>query len=103
MLPVANLLVTEYKWHLTLLSGKCSTGGFTILFFLSSKAICCSSLHINCLPFLVKSYIGFSNLCTAGQNIFREFTIPAKLLNPLTVTGGLNFVKASNLLLNVVI
>ena len=44
--------------------------------------------------------MGFSNICNFGQNILRKFTIPTKLLLPLTVVGGHNFCIASNLLLN---
>ena len=99
-LPVANLFASEYKWNLPLLSGKCSTGSFTNLHFISSKAIYYSSPHINCLPFLAKSYIGFSYFCSSGQNILRKFTISMKLLHPLTVIGRINFWIASNLLLN---
>ena len=73
------------------LSGKCSTGSITNLHFISSKAICCSCPHINCLTFLVKSYIGCNNFCTSGQNILRKFTIPAKPLHPVTVIGSLTF------------
>ena len=58
----------------------------------------CSSPHITCLPFLVKSFIDFNNFCNSEQNILKKFTIPAKLLHPLTVTGGFNFLTASNLL-----
>ena len=55
---------------------------------------------MNCFPFLLKSYIGFNSFCNSGQNILRKFTIPAKLLHPLTVVGGCYFWIASNLLLN---
>ena len=50
-------------------------------------------------PFLVKSYIGFNNLCNSGQNILKKFTIPAKCLQPFGVVGGCSFCTASNLLL----
>ena len=53
---------------------------------------------MNCLPFLVESYIDLSNLCNSGQNILRKLTIPAKLLQPFGVVGGLNFCMASSLL-----
>ena len=66
---------------------------------MSSNAFYCSSPHMNCLPFLVKSYIGFSNFCNSGQNILRKFTIPVKLLHPFAVVGGYNFCIASNLFL----
>ena len=56
--------------------------------------------HMNCLPFLVKSYIGFNNFCNSGQIILKKFTIPVSLLYPLAVVGGCNFYMASNLLLN---
>ena len=34
-LPVANLLVSEYKWNLSVLFGLCKTGGFIILCLIS--------------------------------------------------------------------
>ena len=83
-----------------MLSGKCYTGSFINLHFISSNDVCWSSPHMNCLLFLVKSYIGFNNFCYSRQNILRKFTIPAILLHPLTVVGGCNFYIASNLLLN---
>ena len=98
-LPVANLLISEYKWNLSVLLGKCNNGGLIILGFISLNAIYCSSLHMNCLPFLVKSYIGFNNLCNSRQNILRKFTIPVKCLYLLNVVGSCNFYIASNLLL----
>ena len=73
-------------------------GSLINLHFISSKAVCCSSPHINCLPFLVKSYIGFSNFCNLGQHLLLMFTIPAKLLHPLNVVVNLHFCIASNLL-----
>ena len=51
-----------------LLSGRCNTGGFINLLFISLEAICCSSPYMNCLPFLVRSYIGFNNFCNSRQN-----------------------------------
>ena len=54
---------------------------------------------MNCLPFPVKSYIGFSNFCNSGQTLLRKFTIPVKLLHPFAVVGGCNFCIASNLFL----
>ena len=80
--------------------GICRTGGFTNLCLISSNASCCSFPHTNCLPFLVRSYIGFNNFYNSGQNILRKFTTPVKLLHFLTVVGGCNFYVASNLFLN---
>ena len=97
---MANLLVSEYKWNLPVVLGICKTVGFTNLCLISSNASCCSFHHINCLPFLVRLYIGFNNFCNPGQNILRKFTIPAKLLQPLAVVGGCNFCIAYNLFLN---
>ena len=97
---MAKPLVPQYKWNIPMLLGKCKTGGFINLHFISSNAVCCSFSNMNCLPFLVKSYICFNNFCSSGQNILRKFTIPTKLLHPLTVVDGCNFCMASNLLLN---
>ena len=69
------------------------------LCFISSNASCCSFPHMNCLPFLVKLYIGLSNFCNSGQNILRKFTIPAKLLQLFGVVGYHNFYMPSSLLL----
>ena len=55
---------------------------------------------MNCLPFLVKSYIGLSSFCNSRQTILRKLTIAAKLLQPFGVVGGLNFCIALSLLLN---
>ena len=52
---------------------------------------------MNCLPFLVKSYIDLSNLCNSGQKMLRKLTIPAKLLQPFGVVSGLKFYMASSL------
>ena len=82
---MANLLVFEYKWNLPVLYGKFNIGGFCNLFLISPKAFCCCSLQINCLPFLVKSYIGFNSICKSGQNKRKKVTMPAKLLQSLTV------------------
>ena len=98
-LPVAILLVSEYRINLPFLLGILRTGGFNILFFVLPKASCCSFSHGNGLPFLVRSYMGFSNFCNSGQNILTKLTIPAKLLQPFGVTVGFNFWIASNLLL----
>ena len=61
--------------------------------------MCCSSPHMNCLPFLAKSYIGFNNFCNSGQNILRKLTIPAKFLQPVSVVGSCKFCIVSNPLL----
>ena len=37
--------------------------------------------HINYLPFLVKSYIGFNNFCYARQNKLKKFPIPVIFYN----------------------
>ena len=95
VLPVTNLLVSEYSWNHPCLLGRCKTGGLCSLHFISSKAFCCSSPQINCLPFLVRSYMGFKSLWSSGQNILTKFTIPAKLWQPLIVVGGFNFWIAS--------
>ena len=87
-LPVANLLVSEYKRNHSVLFDICKTGGFINLHLISSNESCCSPSQLNGLPFLVKSYIGFSSFCNSGQNILRKFTIPAKFLHPLGVFGG---------------
>ena len=55
---------------------------------------------MNCLPFLVKLYIDFNNICKSGKNILRKFIIPVKLLHSLTVECSCSFCTASNLLLN---
>ena len=99
MQPVANLLVSEYKWNLPVLLGICRTGGLINLHLSSSNESCCSLPQINGLPFLVKSYIGFNNFCNSGQNLLRKLTIPAKLLHPFTVVEGCSFCIASNQLL----
>ena len=57
-----NLLVSEYSWNCPCLLGRCKTGGLCSLCLILSKAFCCSSPQINCLPFLVRSYIGFKSL-----------------------------------------
>ena len=75
-----------------------NTGGFCNLHFISSKASCCSSSQTNCLPFLIKSYIGFNNLCNSGQNMLTKLTIPAKLFHCLAVVGAFIFCITSNLL-----
>ena len=100
VLHVANLLVSEYRWNLPVLLGRCNTGGLINLCFISSNAIFHSFPHMNCLPFLGKSYIGSLSFFNCSHNILRRFTIPAKLLQPLTVVGGCNLCIASNLLLN---
>ena len=97
---MANLLVSEYKWNLPALLGKCHTSSLINLHFISSNAICYFFSHINCLPFPTKSYIGFNNFYISGKNILRKFIIPMKLLHPLTAVGGCNFCITSNLLLN---
>ena len=55
---------------------------------------------MNCLPFFVTSYIGFSHFCNFGQNILRNLTIPVKHLHPFTFDSGCNICIASNLLPN---
>ena len=97
-LPVANLLLSEYKWNLPVVFGMCKTGGLINLCLISSKESCCSFPQRNGLPFLVRSYIGFNNFCSSGQNMLRKLTILAKLLHPITVVGGCNVCIASNLL-----
>ena len=67
------------------------TVGLTNLHLISSKESCCSFPQTNGLPFLVKSYIGFNNFCSSGQNMLRKLTIPAKLLHPFTVVGVVIF------------
>ena len=99
-LPVAYLLVSEYKWNLPLPSAKCSIGDFCNLILISSNADCCSCPQTNCLSFLVKSYMGFKSVYKSGQNMLQKFTIPVKLLQPLTVVGGCNLWMTSNLLHN---
>ena len=88
------------KWNLPVVCGICITEGLTKLHLISSKESCCSFPQTNGLPFLVKSYMSFSNFCSSGQNILRKFTIPAKLLHPFTVVGGCSFWIPSNLLLS---
>ena len=90
-LPVAYLLVSEYNRNLPLLSGILKTGGFSNLLLISSNAFCCSSPQTNGLPFLINSYIGFSNFCSSGQNMLTKFTMPAKLLQPFWFVGGFSF------------
>ena len=90
-LPVANLLVSKYKWNLSVLFGIYKTGGFISLHLISSNESCCSFPQLNGLHFLVKLYIGFNNFCSSGQNILRKFTIPAKLQHPFAVLGGVVF------------
>ena len=97
-LPVVNLLVSEYKGNLPVAFGMCKMGGLINLCLISSKESCCSFPQINGLPFLVKSYMGFKNFCSSGQNMLRKLTIPAKLLHLFTVVGGCNFCIASYLL-----
>ena len=75
-------------WHV-------QTGGFCNLCFISSNAFSCSTPQTNCLPFLVKSFIGFNNFCNSGQNILTKLTIPAKLLHCLAVVGCFIFCIAS--------
>ena len=99
MLPVANLLVSEYKWNLPIVLGIYKTGGLINLHLISLKESCCSFPQANGLPFLVKSYIGFNNFCNSGQNIIRKLTIHTKLLHPFAVVGGCSLCIASNLLL----
>ena len=43
-----------------------------------SNASCCSLPHMNCLPFLVKSYIGFSSFCNSRQNILKKINHSCK-------------------------
>ena len=62
VLPVANLLVSKYKWNLPVLFGICNTSGFISLLLISSNESCCSFPQLKGLPFLVKSYIGFSEI-----------------------------------------
>ena len=78
----------------------CNIGTLTHLSFISSNASCCSLPHINCLPFLVKLYIGLSIFCNSGQNILKIFIIPAKILQPFGVVGSCILCIASTLLLN---
>ena len=87
-LPAANVLVSEYKWDLSVLFGICKTGGFINLHLISSNESCWSLPQLNGLPFLVKSYIGSYSVCSSGQNILGKFTIPAKLLHTLGAFGG---------------
>ena len=94
-LPVANLLVSEYSWNHPCLLGKCKTGGLCSLHLISSKAFCCSSSQRNCLPFLVRSYMGFNSFWSLGQNILTKFTIPANPRQTLIVVGDFNFWIAS--------
>ena len=85
-LPVANVVVSEYKWNLPVVFGICKTGGLINLHALfPQRNSCCSFPHTNGLPFLVKSYMGFNNFCNSGQNMLRTFTIPAKHLHPFTI------------------
>ena len=42
VLPVTNLLVSEYKGNLPVLFGMCNTGGFINLHFISPNESCCS-------------------------------------------------------------
>ena len=72
--------------------------GLINLHLIPYNKFCCSFLQTNGLPFLIKSYMGFNNFCSSGQNILRKFTIPTKLLHPFTVVGGCSFCIASNLL-----
>ena len=97
-LPVADLLLSEYKWNLAVVFGMCKTGGLINLHLISSKESCYSFPQMNGLLFLVKSYIDFNNSCNSGQNMLRKLTIPTKLLHPFTVVGGCNCCIASNLL-----
>ena len=62
-----------------MLLGKCNTGGLINLHFISSNVICCSFSHINCSPFLFKSYIGFNHFCSLGQNMLKIYIYIAKL------------------------
>ena len=78
----------------------CKTRGLINPHFISSNESCCFFPHKKCLPFFVKSYIGFSNFCNSGWNILRKFTIHVKLLHPFIVVGGWSFCIASNLFLN---
>ena len=78
----------------------CNIGDLINLCFISSNVSCCSFPHMNCLPFIVKLYIGLSNFCNSGQNMLRKFTIPAKHLQPFGVVGGHSFCMASSPLHN---
>ena len=99
-LPVASLLVSEYSWNYPCLSGRCKTGVLCSLCLISSKACCCSFSQRSCLPFLVRSYMGFKSFWSSGQNKLTKFTIPAKLRQPLIIVGGFSFWIASIQLLN---
>ena len=92
-------LVSEYKWNLPVLLGICKTCGFIDWHLIWSKDSHCSFPQINDFPFVVKSYMGFNNFCSSRQNMLIKFTIPTKVLQPLTVEGGCNLCIASNLLL----
>ena len=54
---------------------------------------------MNCLPLLVKSYIGLSNF-VFEQNILKKLTIPVKLQHPFSIVGSFSFRMASNILLS---
>ena len=55
--------------------------------------------QMKCLPLLAKSYMGFNNFWSSGQDILTKFTIQTNLLQPFIVIGGLSFWIASSLLL----
>ena len=71
--PVANLLVSEYRWNLPVVFGMCKTGGLINLHLISSNESCGSSPQINGLPFLVKSYMGFNNFLVVGKTASASF------------------------------
>ena len=70
--PIGYLLISEYRWNLPLPSGKHSSGNLSNLFLISSNVDCCSCSQINCLSFLIKSYMGFKSFCRSGQNMLKK-------------------------------
>ena len=82
VLPVANLLVSEYKWNLPVLLGICNTGVFTSLCLISSNKSCCSFPQLNGLPFLVISYMGLSHFCSSGQTYWGNLLLPQNFYIP---------------------
>ena len=77
------------------------TSGFSNLFLISLNVfLFFLSPQTDGLPFFVSSYMGLSNFCNSGQNMFTKFTMPAKLLQPFWFVGGFNFCISSSLFFN---
>ena len=80
--------------------GAFKTRGFINNFLISLKAFLAYSVHLNCLAFFCKSYIGISNLRRLGKKDDKKLTILLKALVCLRVFGDSKFLMVSHLSFN---